>query len=74
MTWKGDTVVAIEPLGNDYETGYSEFDKKDVPVFYGADGPGPLYRREHLLPDAKPTPAAIHLDDGSLDLWFVGGR
>lgn len=74
VTWKGDTVVKMEPLGNDYETGYSDFDKKEVPIFYGQEGPGPLYRREHLLQAAEPTLAPIHLDSSALDFWFIPPR
>ena len=72
VTWRGDTVVKMEPLGNDFETGYSDFDKRQVPVFYGTKGPGPLYRREHMLTGAEPTLAPIHEDDGSLDFWLIG--
>ncbi len=71
VTWKGDTVVKMESLGNDYATGYSDFDKKDVACFYGKDGPGELYQREHLLNHATPALSPIHLDDGALDLWYV---
>jgi hypothetical protein len=71
VTWKGDTVVRMEPLGNEVKTAYSDFDKTEREAFYGEDGPGPLYRREHLLRDAQPTDSALHLDDGSLDLWRI---
>jgi len=74
VTWKGDTVVRMEPLGPEHATGWSDFDKREVPVFYGREGPGPLYRREHLLEagaamPAAPTRAPLHEDDGSLDFW-----
>jgi len=71
VTWKGDTVVKMEPVGNDCSVAYSDFDKRDVPVFYGVDGPGPLYRREHLAGDslAEPAMSELHEDSGSLDLW-----
>ena len=39
VTWKGDTVIRMEPLGKEYATGYSEFDNKQVPIFYGKEGP-----------------------------------
>jgi hypothetical protein len=71
VTWKGDTVVKMEPLGNDYETGYSDFDKKDVVCFYGKTGPGELYQREHFLVDAAPELSDIHLDNDSLDFWNI---
>lgn len=71
ITWKGDTVVKMEPLGNDYATGYSDFDKKDVECFYGQNGPGELYQRAHLLNDATPELSPIYLDDGILDFWHI---
>ena len=74
VIWKGDTVVAIEPDGNDYATGYSDFDKCQVPVFYGTEGPGPLYRRSDWLPDAEPEPAPLGMDRGALDLWQISGE
>jgi hypothetical protein len=77
VTWKGDTVVHIEPVAADYSTGYSDFDERDVPIFYGEDGPGPLYERDHMLRDADPKSvrlAAIHEDAGDLDFWKVDGR
>lgn len=74
VTWKGDTVVKMEPLGNDYATGYSDFDKKEVPIFYSRVGPGPLYRREHLLHAAEPTLTPLHVDSGTLDFWFISPR
>jgi hypothetical protein len=71
VTWKGDTVMAMQPLGdvNEVGTGYSDFDRRDVPVFYGEEGPGRLYQREWMLADAQPALAPLHQDDGSLDFW-----
>lgn len=69
VTWKGDTVVRLEPLGNDASQAYSDFDKTEVEVFYGEQGPGRLYQRDHLLQEAQPEPAELHEDDGSLDFW-----
>ena len=69
MTWKGDTAVRMEPAGIEQPTGYSDFEKRDVPVYYGAKGPGPLYQRAHMIHDAEPAPAPLHADDGSLNLW-----
>jgi hypothetical protein len=74
VSWKGDTVVRMEPLGEEHETGYSDFDRREVPVFYGSTGPGPLYRREHMLADAAPEPATLHEDDGALDFWHSLAR
>jgi len=69
VTWKGDTVLRMEPLGNEYATGYSDFDNKQVPVFYGKEGPGPLYQREEFVKEAEPNLSPLHMDDGSLDFW-----
>lgn len=71
VTWKGDTVVRMEPVGNDDTTGYSDFDKRQVPVFYGEEGPGRLYQRDHLLSNVRPEPAPLHEDSGALDFWYV---
>ena len=69
VTWRGDTVVKMEPLGNDVKTGYSDFEKRQVPVYYGKDGPGLLYQREAMLRDAEPALSTLQADDGSLDFW-----
>ena len=71
VTWKGDTVVRIAPLGASAKTGFSDFDGKQVDIFYGTEGPGPLYQRESMLTTADPKPAPLHLDDGSLDFWLL---
>ena len=70
-TWKGDTVVRMTPVGEQVTTGFSDFDGKPVEVFYGKDGPGPLYQREYMLENVVPIQASLHLDDGSLDFWFL---
>jgi hypothetical protein len=69
VTWKGDTVVRMTLVGESPKTGFSDFDGKLVEVFYGKEGPGPLYQREAMIPDIAPRPATLHLDDGSLDFW-----
>ena len=69
VTWKGDTVVRMAPLGGEFATGYSEYDKREVPVFYGKEGPGPLYQREDLVMDCEPELSPLHMDDGALDFW-----
>jgi hypothetical protein len=69
VTWKGDTVVRMEPIGPQYTTGYSEYDKREVRVFYGKDGPGPIYQREALVKDHEPELSPLHMDDGALDFW-----
>ena len=71
VTWKGDSVVRMEPVGNDPRTGYSDFDKAEKDVYYGPAGHGPLYQRDHMLADIQPSGADIHLDDGTLDFWKI---
>lgn len=71
VTWKGDTVVRIEPLGNEDKTAYSDFDKAAAEVFYGEEGPGPLYQREHMRQDLQPRKAELHCDEGALDFWKI---
>ena len=70
-TWKGDTVVRMEPLGEEDKTGWSDFDERQVPVFYGKEGPGPLYQREKMLEAAVPEPAPLQVDDGLIDFWHL---
>jgi hypothetical protein len=72
VTWKGDTVVRMEALEHEVRSAYSDFDQAERDVFYGPEGPGLLYQREHMLPDSQPAEAEIHLDDGGLDLWKIG--
>jgi hypothetical protein len=69
VSWKGDTVIKMEPVGNEDVLGYSDYDKKQVQVFYGAEGPGPLYQREHMRMDQAPELSVIHLDQSPLDFW-----
>lgn len=69
VTWKGDTVVQMEPLDNEVATAYSDFEEAPVEVFYGKNGPGPLYQREHMRQSIQPSETRLHMDDGALDLW-----
>jgi hypothetical protein len=69
VTWKGDTVLRMEPIGQQFSMGYSEYDKKQVRVFYGKDGPGQLYQRQDLVRDREPQVSPLHSDDGALDFW-----
>jgi hypothetical protein len=69
VTWKGDTVVRMTLLGDAPKMVYSDYDKRDVEVFYGAEGPCPIYQREAMLGDAEPKFTTLHMDDGSLDYW-----
>ncbi len=69
VTWKGDTVIEMEPVGNDEPTGYSDFDKRQVPVFYGKAGPGLLYQRRDSLHENKIHKAALCCDQPSPNFW-----
>jgi hypothetical protein len=71
VTWKGDTAVKMTPTSEPVKTGYSDFDNKQVEVYYGAEGPGPLYQRDLMLKDTEPQPSPLHMDDGSLDFWYL---
>ena len=70
-TWKGDTVVRMEPVDNDVETAYSDFDKAKVGVFYGRNGPGQLYQRDQMIQEVEPSDAELQPDDGGLDFWKI---
>jgi len=70
-TWKGDTVVRMEPVDNDVETAYSDFDKAKVGVFYGRNGPGKLYQRDKILQEVQPAEAELQPDNGALDFWKI---
>jgi hypothetical protein len=69
VEWKGDTVISIEPVGEEYKTGYSEVEKREVPIYYGKNGPGRLYQREYMRKDIVPAPAPLTMDDGSVNFW-----
>ena len=73
-TWKGDTVVRMEPLGSEHATGFSDFDKCQIATYYGREGPGPLYQREHMIPDQAPELSELGMDRGAVDCWRLGAR
>jgi hypothetical protein len=70
VTWKGDTVVRMALVGDNPKQGFSDFDGKPVDIFYGPEGPGPIYQREWMLAPSEPRQAPLHLDDGTLDFWY----
>ena len=74
VTWKGDTVVRMTPIGNVARTGFSDFDGKQVEVFYGVEGPGPLYQRDYMLKDVEPQPSPLHMDNGLLTSGIFGNK
>ncbi len=69
VTWKGDTVVRMEPVGRMPKSGFSDFEKKRVELFYGEEGPGRLYQRSHMLADVEPRPTPLHEDRSPIDYW-----
>ena len=71
VTWKGDTVVRMMPIGVQTNTGFSDFDGRPVEIYYGKDGPGPLYRRDSMLEGGEPKFTPLHMDDGALDFWLL---
>jgi hypothetical protein len=70
-TWKGDTVVQMDPIGNDDTTGYSDFEQVKVTVYYGQAGPGSLYQRQAFLDEVRPALETLYTDSGKLDFWFL---
>ena len=74
VTWRGDTVVRMTPIGEQYKTGFSADMKRDIDVFYGEEGPGRLYQREYMFQDTIPAQAPLHLDDGTLDFWLLHAK
>jgi hypothetical protein len=58
------------PTGEQFTSAVSEAGQK-VDVFYGEDGPGRLYQREHMLAEATPALAPLHVDGGALDFWLL---
>jgi hypothetical protein len=73
VTWKGATVVKMEALDEEIQSGYSDFDRCQVPVFYGREGPGPIYLRDNFIAQRQPESvplSPLHMDDGVLDLWY----
>ena len=73
VTWKGDSVIRMEPTGEMPAAGSSDFDLREVPVYYGREGPGPLYRREHLAAEAPgdgPAEAALETGRAPVNHWL----
>jgi hypothetical protein len=70
---KGDTVVKMQPIGPEEKLGYSDFEKKEVPVFYGETGLARLYQRKHFVADARTALSTLYPDDGSMNFWKLDG-
>ena len=71
VTWKGDTVVRLQPVGNDIPIAYSDYDKREVAVYYDQAGPGLLYQRESMLVELPVSTAQLHGDDGGMNFWKI---
>lgn len=73
VTWKGDTVVRMTPIGEQYKTIRAGWGNNffDVEAYYGEEGPGRLYQREYMLKDVVPEPSPLHMDDGMFDFWLL---
>jgi hypothetical protein len=69
VTWKGDTVIKMEPIGNDDPTGYSDYDRRQVPVFYGKDGPGLLYQSREPLREKEIQKSSLWCDQHAPNFW-----
>jgi hypothetical protein len=66
VKWRGSTVLNIEP-GDNPTTGRSNLMADPVRLYYGAQGPHPIYCREGLL-ESAPKPAPLHSTPGP-DIW-----
>jgi len=62
VRWRGSTVLSIEPADNARE-GRSHLVDRPVRLYYGADGPHPLYRRQGTLSE-KPSPEPLNRTPG----------
>ncbi|MHB0998600.1 MAG: hypothetical protein ACYC27_05080 [Armatimonadota bacterium] len=71
VTWVGDTVVRMEPVGKMPKKGYSDFDQKQVELFYGEEGPGRLYQREYMVDKVEPKLTPLHMDRSPVDYWWL---
>ncbi|SRR5579884_97500 len=66
VSWRGSTVLWMEP-GDNPPLGRSHLMAEPVQLYYGAQGPHPLYRREGLLVEV-PTPEPLH-QTGGPNIW-----
>jgi hypothetical protein len=68
--WKGDTIVAIQADPSNPTSGYSDVEKKRVPVWFGPEAPGLMYQRnDYRKCPANVTVAETVVDQGKID-WF----
>ncbi len=66
VKWRGSTVLGLEP-GENATMGKSNLMAEPVRLYYGAEGPHPIYQREGML-DATPTPGPLNETPGP-DVW-----
>lgn len=66
VRWRGSTVLAME-AGDNAQWGRSHLMERPVRLYYGAEGPHPLYRRDHLLL-APPVCGPLHRSAGP-EVW-----
>ena len=62
VEWRGSTVLRLTP-GENAERGRSHLMPEPVALYYGAEGPHPLYQREGLLASPR-TQAPLHRTAG----------
>ena len=71
VTWKGDTVVRMTPIGEPPKNGLFRLRQQARQGLLREEGPGPLYQRDFMLKDGEPRPTPLHMDDGLLDFWYL---
>ncbi len=65
----------MEPKDNDIASAFSDFENSKVEVFYGKNGPVPLYQRDHMFYDGLPTTGTLidTFSSNDIDLPHRGG-
>lgn len=70
VTWKGDTVIAVQADPANPDMGYTELNQEYVKLFYGPNAIGPIYQRQHWLGDCpKVAPAKTVEVSDAID-WY----
>lgn len=69
VRWRGDTVISMTPSGKQYQTAYSASEGREIPVYYGNEGPGLLYQRDALYSVRMPECSVLTLDRGRFDYY-----
>jgi hypothetical protein len=63
LQWRGSTVMRLTP-GDNPSTGRSHLMPEPVRLYYGAEGPHPLYGGREPLPEAPASPRPLHRTAG----------